>query len=40
MSAFPNCPQLVKGGLVQVDADSGAVKKVIVAELCSERTVR
>jgi hypothetical protein len=32
MSAFPNSPRLVKGGLVLVDPDSGTVKKIIVLQ--------
>jgi hypothetical protein len=32
MSAFPNSPRLVKGGIVLVDPDSGAVKKIIVLQ--------
>jgi hypothetical protein len=32
MSAFPNSPRLVKGGLVLVDSDSGAVQKIIVLQ--------
>jgi hypothetical protein len=32
MSAFPNSPRLVKGGLVLVDPDSGAVQKIIVLQ--------
>jgi hypothetical protein len=32
MSSFPNSPRLVKGGLVLVDSDSGAVQKIIVLQ--------
>jgi hypothetical protein len=32
MSAFPNSPRLIKGGLVLVDPDSGAVQKIIVLQ--------
>lgn len=32
MSAFPNSPRLVKGGVVLVDPDSGAVQKIIVLQ--------
>jgi hypothetical protein len=32
MSAFPNSPRLVKGGIVLVDPDSGAVQKIIVLQ--------
>jgi hypothetical protein len=32
MSAFPNSPWLVKGGLVLVDSDSGAAQKIIVLQ--------
>ena len=32
MSAFPNSPRLVKGGLVLVDPDSGSVQKIIVLQ--------
>jgi hypothetical protein len=32
MSAFPNSPRLVKGGIVLVDSDSGAVQKIIVLQ--------
>lgn len=32
MSAFPNSPRLVKGGIVLVDPDSGAVEKIIVLQ--------
>ena len=32
MSAFPNSPRLVKGGLVLVDPDSGTVQKIIVLQ--------
>ena len=32
MSGFPNSPRLVKGGIVLVDPDSGAVQKIIVLQ--------
>jgi len=32
MSAFPNSPRLVKGGVVLVDPDSGVVQKIIVLQ--------
>ena len=32
MSAFANSPRLVKGGIVLVDPDSGAVQKVIALQ--------
>ena len=32
MSAFPNSPRLVKGGIVLVDANTGAVQKIIVLQ--------
>jgi hypothetical protein len=32
MSAFPNSPRLVKGGIVLVDPDSGTVQKIIVLQ--------
>jgi hypothetical protein len=32
MSAFPNSPRLVKGGIVLVGPDSGAVQKIIVLQ--------
>jgi hypothetical protein len=32
MSAFPNSPRLVKGGIVLVDPDSGTVEKIIVLQ--------
>jgi hypothetical protein len=32
MSAFPNSPRLLKGGLVLLDADSGAVQRVIALQ--------
>ena len=32
MSSFPNSPRLVKGGIVLVDPDSGAVQKIIVLQ--------
>jgi hypothetical protein len=32
MSAFPNSPRLVKGGLVLVDSDSGAAQKIIILQ--------
>jgi len=32
MSAFPNSPRLVKGGIVLVDSDSGAVQKIILVQ--------
>ena len=32
MSAFPNSPRLLKGGLVLVDPDSGAVGRIIVLQ--------
>ena len=32
MSAFPNSPRLVKGGIVRVDPDSGAVQKMTALE--------
>jgi hypothetical protein len=32
MSAFPNSPRLIKGGIVLVDPDSGAVQKIIVLQ--------
>lgn len=32
MSAFPNSPRLVKGGLVLVDPNTGAVQKIIVLQ--------
>ena len=32
MITFPSSPQLVKGGLVLADPDSGAVQKIIVLQ--------
>lgn len=32
MSAFPNSPRLLKGGLVLVDPDTGAVQRIIVLQ--------
>jgi hypothetical protein len=32
MSAFPNSPRLIKGGIVLVDPDSGTVQKIIVLQ--------
>ena len=32
MSTFPNAPRLLKGGLVLLDADSGAVQRVIALQ--------
>jgi hypothetical protein len=32
MSGFPSSPRLVKGGIVLVDPDSGAVQKIIVLQ--------
>jgi len=32
MSAFPNSPRLLKGGIVLVDPDSGAVQRIIVLQ--------
>jgi hypothetical protein len=32
MSTFPNSPRLVKGGIVLVDPDSGAVQKIIAVQ--------
>ena len=32
MTAFPRSPKLVKGGIVQIDADSGAVRQVIALQ--------
>ena len=32
MSSFPNSPQLVKGGLIVLDAASGAVKRTIALQ--------
>ena len=32
MSAFPNSPRLLKGGLVLLDSDSGAVQRVITLQ--------
>jgi hypothetical protein len=32
MSAFPNSPRLIKGGIVLVDPDSGAVQRIIVLQ--------
>jgi hypothetical protein len=32
MSAFPNSPRLLKGGLVMVDPGSGAVRRIIVLQ--------
>jgi hypothetical protein len=32
MSAFPNSPRLLKGGLVLVDPDSGTVQRIIVLQ--------
>jgi hypothetical protein len=32
MSAFPNSPRLIKGGIVLIDPDSGAVQKIIVLQ--------
>ena len=29
MSSFPNSPRLVKGGIVLVDPESGAVQRII-----------
>ena len=48
MSAFPNSPRLIKGGIVRVDPDSGAVQKLtccntIATRLrarCSHRALR
>jgi hypothetical protein len=32
MTAFPNSPRLIKGGIVLIDADTGAVKRVIALQ--------
>src|SRR5439155_18028575 len=32
MSGFPNSPRLIKGGIVLVDPDSGAIQKIIVLQ--------
>jgi len=32
MSAFPNSPRLIKGGIVLVDPDAGTVQKIIVLQ--------
>ena len=32
MTAFPNSPRLVRGGIVLIDVDSGAVKRVIALQ--------
>src|SRR6266576_363795 len=32
MSAFPNSPRLVKGGIVLVDPDAGTVQKIVVLQ--------
>jgi hypothetical protein len=40
MSTFPNSPRLVKGGLVLVDQDSGAVQKIIVFQYNPETLTR
>ena len=29
MTSFPNSPKLIKGGIVEVDAETSAVKRVI-----------
>jgi hypothetical protein len=41
MSAFPNSPRLLKGGLLLVlDADTGAVQRIIALQRRSDRRVR
>ncbi|HUJ42092.1 MAG TPA: hypothetical protein VLW52_00670 [Opitutaceae bacterium] len=40
MSGFPNSPRLVKGGLVLVDPDSGAVKRIIVLQYNPDTVTR
>ena len=40
MSAFPNSPRLVKGGIVLVDPDSGAVKRIIVLQYNPDTVTR
>jgi hypothetical protein len=32
MSAFPNSPQLIKGGIVLIDPDTGVVQRIIVLQ--------
>ena len=32
MTTFPGAPRLVRGGIVLIDPDSGAVKRVIVLQ--------
>jgi hypothetical protein len=40
MSAFPNAPQLLKGGLVLLDAESGAMQRIIVLQYNPETVSR
>ena len=40
MSGFPNSPRLVKGGIVLVDPDSGAVKRIIVLQYNPDSVTR
>jgi hypothetical protein len=40
MSSFPNSPKLVKGGLVILDAASGAIKRTIVLQYNSDSLSR
>jgi hypothetical protein len=40
MSAFPNSPRLVKGGIVLVDPDSGAAQKIIVLQYSPDTLTR
>jgi hypothetical protein len=40
MSAFPNSPRLIKGGIVLVDPDSGTVQRIIVFQYNPETLTR
>jgi hypothetical protein len=40
MSAFPNSPRVLKGGIVQVDLDSNAVNKAILLQYKSDAVRR
>jgi hypothetical protein len=40
MSSFPGSPRLVKGGIVQMDPDSGAVQRIIAMQCNPESVTR
>lgn len=40
MSSFPNSPKLIKGGLVVLDAASGAVKRTIALQYNPDSLMR